>query len=181
MALYGGYRDVSLFRHLNRELLGDIITQQCAFYKYRLKETKANIYGESSDEKYFVGPILMNCLVKKNPQSSPVDEGNIDRERNINFKFLRDDFLEKTQDFNVGSLYGTNFVPEIGDVILYQEGFYEVYNIINNQYFMGKNPTYPNESNPLNPGLVNFGWNISIICECHYIPEDKLGLINRLI
>ena len=28
MALFGGARDISLFRKLNRELLGDIITQQ---------------------------------------------------------------------------------------------------------------------------------------------------------
>ena len=36
MALFGARRDVSLFRYVNRELLGDIITQQCAFYKYKL-------------------------------------------------------------------------------------------------------------------------------------------------
>ena len=43
MALFGSIRDVSLFRHLNRELLGDIITQQCAVYKLKIAETKVNI------------------------------------------------------------------------------------------------------------------------------------------
>ena len=38
MALYGTQRDISLFRHLNRELMGDIITQQCAFYKFKIEE-----------------------------------------------------------------------------------------------------------------------------------------------
>jgi len=43
MALFGTQRDVSLFRHLNRELLWDIITQQCVFYQLKTAETKVNI------------------------------------------------------------------------------------------------------------------------------------------
>ena len=38
MALYGGQRDISLFRHVNRELIGDVISQQCAYYKYKIEE-----------------------------------------------------------------------------------------------------------------------------------------------
>ena len=38
MALFGGERDISLFRHVNRELLGDIITQQCAVYKFKIED-----------------------------------------------------------------------------------------------------------------------------------------------
>ena len=37
MALFGTQRDVSLFRHMSRESMGDIITEQCAFYKYKLE------------------------------------------------------------------------------------------------------------------------------------------------
>ena len=57
MALFGGSRDISLFRHLNRELMGNIITQQCAFYKFSLKETKTNIYGEAASGKFYMGPV----------------------------------------------------------------------------------------------------------------------------
>ena len=46
MALFGSSRDVSFVRKMNRELMGNIISQQCAFYKYRLVETKVNLYGE---------------------------------------------------------------------------------------------------------------------------------------
>jgi hypothetical protein len=41
---------------------------------------------------------------------------------------------------------------------------------------MGKDPDFPNEPNPLNPGLANFGSNISIICNTHYVPADKVGI-----
>ena len=63
MAMYARQRDVSLVNHLNRELMGNIITQQCAIYQYKLEETKVNIYGESSAEKFYNGPFLFNVLI----------------------------------------------------------------------------------------------------------------------
>ena len=72
-------------------------------------------------------------------------------------------------------------VPEVGDVVLYQNDYYGVQQTITNQYFVGKNPQYPNNDsngtpNPLNPGLENFGTNLSIILETYYIPRDKLAI-----
>ena len=46
-------RDMSLVRKLNRELMGNIITQQCSVYQFKLEETKVNLYGEAAEEKYF--------------------------------------------------------------------------------------------------------------------------------
>ena len=45
--MFGRSRDVSLVNKLNRELLGNVITQQATFYKYKLEETKVNLYGEA--------------------------------------------------------------------------------------------------------------------------------------
>jgi len=177
MALFGGARDISLFRHLNRELLGDIITQQCSFYKFKIEETQINIYGEAAEEKYYMGPVLLNCLVERRDQEFPETDLGTDFNWGATFKFLRDDLLNKNEEFNINTdIYGADLVPEVGDIILYQEGYYEVDNIISNQYFLGKNPDYPNEANPLNPGLDQFGSSISIICETHYVPADKVGI-----
>ena len=171
MALYGGQRDISLFRHINRELMGNIITQQCAFYKYKVEETNVNIYGESAQEKYYMGPVLLNCIIERRDQQYPETDLGTDFSWGATFKFLRDDLLDKG-DHN----YGANLVPEVGDIILYQEGYYEVDTIVSNQYFTGKNPDYPNEPGNFNPGLENFGSSISIICETHYVPADKVGI-----
>jgi hypothetical protein len=57
-----------------------------------------------------------------------------------------------------------NLVPEVGDIVMYNEGYYEVDGTNANQFFSGKNPDYPYEPNPLNPGLENFGTSVSIIC-----------------
>jgi|TARA_Y100000385_G_C12961455_1_gene579938 hypothetical protein len=176
MALFGGERDVSFVRNINRELIGNIVTQQCSFYKFKLEETKVNIYGEAAEEKFYIGPVLLNCLIERDPQSYPEADMNINFKQNIIFKFLRDDFLSKAEDFNTGSVYGANLLPEVGDILLYNEGYYEIHNLSSNQYFLGKNPSYPNEENPINPGLDKFGYNISIIAEAHSVSSDKVGI-----
>ena len=164
MALFGGSRDVSLIRKLNRELLGNIITQQSAFYKFRLEDTKINLYGEASGEKFYDGPFLFNCLVDREDQNYSSTDLGVGFNQGISFSFFRDDLVD------------ANVVPEIGDIILYQESYYGVENLTSNQYFLGKNPDYPNNENPLNPGLEEFGSNISIICKTYYIPADKVAI-----
>jgi hypothetical protein len=164
MALFGGIRDVNLIHSLNRELLGDVISQQAAFYKFKLESTKINIYGEAPGEKYYDGPFLFNCLINREDQQYEKDDLGVGYNQGITFSFLRDDLVK------------ANILPEIGDIILYQEGYYGVETTISNQYFLGKNPEYPNNENPLNPGLENFGSSISIACKTFYIPADKVAI-----
>jgi hypothetical protein len=163
-AMFGGSRDVSLIRKMNRELLGNIITQQSAFYKYKLQETKVNLYGEAAGVKYYDGPFLFNCLVTRVDQQYPITDIGVGYQQGITFAFLRDDLIE------------ANILPEVGDIILYQDGYYGVQSTVVNQYFVGKNPEHPNNENPLNPGLENFGSSISIICDTFYIPADKVAI-----
>jgi hypothetical protein len=190
MALFGQARDISMFRYVNRELMGNIISQQCAFYKLRLSQTNFNMYGEAAEEKYYDGPILLYTLIDLPDQSQPVDELGVTFDWKPTFKFLRDDLLNKLQDFNKDTIYGANLVPQVGDVILYETAYYEVTATNAAQYFVGKDPDYPNSpqpSNPAgatyplpsplwNPGLDEFGYNVSIICQTAYIPADRVGI-----
>jgi len=162
-------RDVSLIRHVNRELMGNVVTQQSAFYQFKLEETKVNIYGEAADEKYYNGPFLFNCFINRQDQSYPENEEGIQFAQGIDFYYLRDDLVD------------ANVVPGVGDIILYQEGYYGVQSTIANQYWGGKNPAYPNNDsdgtpNPLNPNLQLFGTNLSILVSTYYIPADKVAI-----
>ena len=162
-------RDVSLIRHVNRELMGNVVTQQSAFYQFKLEETKVNMYGEAADEKYYNGPFLFNCFINRQDQSYPENEEGIQFAQGIDFYFLRDDLVD------------ANVVPGVGDIILYQEGYYGVQSTIANQYWGGKNPAYPNNDsdgtpNPLNPNLQLFGTNLSILVSTYYIPADKVAI-----
>ena len=77
MALYGGSRDVSLLRSINREVIHDIISQQAAFYKFELEDTRVNIYGEASGGKYYHPPVQLNCLIERGDQRYPENDVNI--------------------------------------------------------------------------------------------------------
>ena len=145
MALFGTQRDVSLIRGLNKELMGDIITQQCAVYKLNIEETRVNIYGESSGAKYYQEPVLLNVLLERGDQTYTSDDMGVDYSREVEFRFLRDDLTD------------AQVVMEPGDIIMYYE-------------------RYPYNTNPLNPGLENFGANLSIICKTHYTPADKVQI-----
>ncbi len=168
MALFGGARDISLFRKLNRELLGDIITQQIAYYKYSLGKNKTNIYGEAIN-KYFLDPILLNCLIQRNDQTWNSDDMGPNISRTMTFNILRDDLVD------------AQLVPEVGDIVMWYESYFELDSIQENQLFVGKSEEYPYSPNPLNPGLENFGSSISIICQGQLIPSDKYSLTKARI
>ena len=190
MALFGQSRDISMFRYVNRELMGNIISQQAAFYKLRLTQTNFNMYGEAAEQKYYDGPILLYCLIDLPDQEFPTDDLGVNFSWKPTFRFLRDDLLDKLKDYNEDTIYGANLVPQVGDIILYETSYYEVTATNAAQYFVGKDPDYPNSpqpSNPAgatyplpsplwNPGLDEFGYNVSIICQTEYVPADKVGI-----
>ena len=53
MALFGSGRDASLIRHMNRELVVEIIDTEIEFYKLELDSTRENLYGESDKKSYY--------------------------------------------------------------------------------------------------------------------------------
>jgi hypothetical protein len=191
MALYGGARDVSMFRRVNRELMGSIISEEVIYYKYNVTTTKTNMYGESVEGRNFADPVMLFALVEVGGTTSPVSDLGVDFSWPITFRFLRDDLLNKLNPANQGQgfgtyqqpsiQYGANLHPEVGDVINYQNGYWEVDNTNATQFFVGKDPDYPyydaNGDNPLNTGLENFGYNVGIECVCHYVPSDRLNII----
>lgn len=167
MALFGSGRDASLFRRISRELMGNIISQQCVFYKFSLDKTTTNMYGEASGGRFYKEPIILNCLIDRGDLSSPIDNGfGVDVNQKVNFAFLRDDLVD------------ISLLPEVGDIIMYYEAYYEVDNVNENQYALGKDPEHPYSPNPLNSGLENFGYNVSIVCNTHMTPVDKVNIIN---
>ena len=176
MALFGEARDISLFRHINRELMHNIISQQCVLYKYDIEETKVNIYGEAATNKYYHPPVLLYALIEVPDQAFADSEFGPNFTWKPIFRFLRDDLLSVSND----NPNGANIVPEEGDIIMYQKSYFEVDNINFAQFFVGKDPAYPftdaNGNNPLETDLDRFGYNIAVACQTHYVPSDKVGI-----
>ena len=192
MALYGGARDISMFRRVNRELMGNIISQEVIYYKYNVTTTKTNMYGESVEGRNFADPVMLFALVEVGDSTSPTSDLGVDFSWPLTFRFLIDDLISALDSANQGQgfgpfqtqpiQYGASIQPAVGDVIKYQNGYWEVDNTNTTQFFVGKDPAYPYYddagNNPLNDGLENFGYNVGIECVCHYVPSDRLNIIN---
>ena len=188
MALYGEARDISMFRHINREIMHNIISQQCVLYKYDVAETKVNIYGEGEEQVFYHPPVLLYCLIDTPRQGFPTSNMGVDFKWNPTFKFLRDDLLPETAT-SASALCcptindnpkGANIVPQPGDIIMYQKAYYEVDTADQSEFFVGKDPAYPfkddNGNNPLETDLNRFGYNIALTCQTHYVPADKVQI-----
>jgi hypothetical protein len=158
MALYGKNRDILMFQGLNTELLHKIIEQQVGYYKPKLDSTPANIYGEAQN-KTWIGPVLIKCLLDRGAQTVTDDDFGVDRNRTLSVRFFRKDLVD------------VNVVPEIGDAILWNEDYYEVDNLVENQLILGKDPSYPYSDT-----VDDFGSSLSIILECHYTRPERLGI-----
>ena len=158
MSLFGSKKDFGLFTKMNRELLRDIIEQEVAFYKVAIEDTQANIYGESL-EKTFYSPIIMQCLITRGDQVYTTDNFGPDVARDLSFAFLRDDFID------------LNLVPEVGDIIMSAEDYYEIDSVVENEYFFGKDPAYNYDRTD------KYGKSISIKCNAHLTRVDKLGIV----
>jgi hypothetical protein len=158
MALFGGSRDISLFRHINKELINNIIQQSVGYYKISLDKTSSNLYGESLIKTYN-DPVLVNCLIERTPPTWTETEFGADITQDITVRFLRDILVD------------IQLVPEVGDVVLWQEDYYEIDGTVENQLVVGKDPSYSYSSD-----TADFGSSISIIVTAKFIRPEKLGL-----
>ena len=159
MALFGGSRDISLFHNLNKELINDIIQTEVAYYKFALEQTKINVYGEAPGKQYFE-PLKIACLIDKQDQSWSSDNFGSDINQTISFRFLKE------------SLQNINLFPEIGDLLLFKNNFYEVDERVENQFILGKDPDYA-----IATETIDFGKSFSILLNTHISRVEKLNLI----
>jgi len=159
MALFGGSRDVSLFHNLNKELINDIIQTEIAYYKFALEQTKINVYGEAPGKQYFE-PLKIACLIDKQDQSWSSDAFGSDVNQTISFRFLK----KELQDINL--------LPEIGDLLLFKNNFYEVDERVENQFILGRDPDYA-----ISTETTAFGKSFSILLNTHISRVEKLNLI----
>ena len=157
MSLFGSRKEFGLITKMNRELLQDIIEQEVAFYKLALQETQSNLYGESLEKTFFT-PLVMQCIITRGDQVYTTDDFGPDINRELTFAFLRDDFVD------------LNMVPEVGDIIMLSESYYEIDAVVENEFFFGKDPAYNYARSD------KYGKSISLRCATHLTRIDKLNI-----
>ena len=143
-------RDVSFFKHIARELVDDVVQNTCVLYKVNLVDTKVNLYGEAMNKTWHPG-VELNVLINKDVQTSDYEGFGPDRVQGIEFRFDRF-MLEEHGAY-----------PEIGDVIYFDNSYYEIGNTSEVQYSGGL---------PQN--------NFSVVCSTIMVSKTSLNIEERV-
>lgn len=132
--------------------MGDIIENLVYIYKISPNETKTNIYGETAAEsgKWYLPAIQMSVLVERPEMTAEYDDFGPNRSQTHVFK-MREKMLKEV-----------NFYPEIGDIVFWNDKYYEIDNVIQEQLLGGQ----ADKSH-------------SIICNAHYTKISSLNVIER--
>ena len=126
-------RDIDTFDKFNKELVGNlstgadgIINQEVIVYKVSVYDTEVNMYVETSEGKVFKPGVQLVALVEADDQTTTTDEFGPDLQQLATFSFVRQ------------SLVDLSFVVEIGDVINWNDGYWEISSVNENQLIGGQ-------------------------------------------
>lgn len=162
MPLFGSRSDARLINSITKELFHNYISNEVELFRIALNETEINLYNESNKKVYYQPVRLFSNITKDEPSFNDSDAGQ-DLSQTLKFAFLKDDLT--TRDI---------FISE-GDIIKYDERYYEVDNAFNTQYFMGRNDnTHLITTEGRDRG---FGKDISVVIQTHLVRLSQLNLV----
>ena len=120
-------KEFDLINSMNEELIDEVVGQSVDIYKVSVNNTEENVYGESTTKYYDVG-FRVNCLILYNEPEVLQDEfGTADTNADIEMYFQRENLAS-------GSL---NFYPEIGDIVDWNDHYWEINGTTEPQLFAG--------------------------------------------
>ena len=152
MAKFVSSRDFTFFQHINKELSAEIIDTLVILYKLNLDYVNTNIYGESTEKISYTG-IELSAFIDYGENVAVSDAGfGIDQTQEAEFRFVRSILEER------------HVYPEIGDIVGYNDAFYEINNIREVQLIAGRP-----------------GYNESIICETHLTRRSNIQIEPRQV
>ena len=143
-------RDVEFFKSIARELVSDIVQVPIVLFKVNINETKVNIYGEAMNKTWYPG-VELYALVDKEPESARYEGFGLDTDQNVTFKLDRWMLEEK------------NSYPEVGDIINWNGGYFEIDNTNEIQLVGGQ---------PYN--------NFSVVCSTFMVSKSNLNIEERI-
>ena len=123
-------KEIDYIDSVNEELIDQILGQFVDIYKVSVEDTNDNVYGESS-AKYYKAGFRVNCLILFEEPIIEQDEFGPDEDTNIEMYFQRNNLAS-------GSL---NFYPEMGDIVDWNDHYWEINGTTEPQLFAG-HPNY---------------------------------------
>ena len=125
-------RDTELAKRFNDELVGNakdgkdgIIGQEVILYRVSVYETSTNMYGEADKGKVYEAGVKLSCIIEAGDFDWNNDEFGPDTRQEVSFYFQRDMLID------------VNFRPDIGDIVSWNRGYFEINGTNENQLVGG--------------------------------------------
>ena len=135
MPRYYPQKDLDTIEKFNRELIGEpnlskdgIIDQFVILYRVSVYETETNMYGEASEGKVYKQGVKLPCIVDASDFDFNYDDFGPDNRQSVSFAFQRAYLVE------------VDLKPDIGDILKWNEGYFEIKDYNENQ-LIGGDPT----------------------------------------
>ena len=132
---YYGAKDLATIEKFNRELLGEpnisddgIIDQFVILYRTSVYDTETNMYGEAADGKVYKQGVKLPCVVDAEDFNFEYTDFGPDNAQSVKFAFQRAYLVE------------VDLKPDIGDILKWNDGYFEVKDYNENQ-LVGGDPT----------------------------------------
>jgi|SRR5690242_3436670 len=117
--------DYQTMLKINTELVNEVVDLTVNVYKLNQNATKTNSYGEAPKKTWFQG-VTIPCLYKRDDTRATEDVSSINVEQSSEFYFLR-------QECELRGIY-----PEVGDIIEFDNNYYEINNTNETQLIAGR-------------------------------------------
>ena len=145
-------QDFEMFQQYNQELVEEVVEVVVRFYKMDVDRMKSTFRGETSPAgKEYSRVVEMNTLVvPEDQQTAEGEKGTFDVDRTAQFGFQRERLKDK------------DFYPQRGDLIEWDEEFFEIENVVDNELLGTK-----------------YFYRHSIVCESHRVRTSNTDLINK--
>ena len=147
-----GERDIKFINSIAADFMGDVMQVTVMLYKICPTETKTNIYGETdqTNGRFYYPGVTLTALIDRADITTEDANFGPDRDQTAVFK-IREKMLQLV-----------NFYPQVGDLILFNERYYEMDNVVQEQ-FIGNQPDK----------------SFSFIIHTHYSRLEKIQIIPR--
>jgi hypothetical protein len=124
MPVFLSQTDVNYMISISKEMVDEIIGTKVLIYAID-PETPNNLYGEST-EKIYLPPIDVSALIDHTDQNFEHDMAGQNVMQAVSFGLIRNEMKEK------------NFYPTVGDIIKWNNSYFEINEIVDNQLIGGR-------------------------------------------
>ena len=118
-------RDIRFFEGISRELVDAVIETTVVLFKLAIEDISTNLYGESLNKTYYQGTEC-TAVIERDDTSVNYEGFGPDSGQNVEFRFNRI------------TLQGKDFYPEIGDIIMHNDAYFEINNVREDQLIGGQ-------------------------------------------